>query len=82
MVAGAGGEDGAVGVDGADEVDLEGVDGGELAGLGVQGLDGVVDQLQVVEVVVDPLVAGADVELVQVSVAGTDEVDVLLGPSG
>src|SRR5882757_5893593 len=76
--SGAGGEDGAVGVDGADEVDLEGVDGGELAGLERQGLDGVVDQLAVVEVVVDPLVAGADVELVQVSVAGADEVDVLL----
>ena len=41
-------------------------------------MDGVVDQLEVVEVVVDPLVAGADVELVQVSVAGADEVDVLL----
>jgi hypothetical protein len=76
--SGAGGEDGAVGVDGADEVDLEGVDGGELVGLERQGLDGVVDQLEVVEVVVDPLVAGADIELVQVSVAGADEVDVLL----
>ena len=37
-----------------------------------------VDQLEVVEIVVDPLMAGTGVEFVKVGVVGADEVDVLV----